>query len=259
METIRISVITVCYNAEKVMEDTVRSVLSQDYDNLEYIIVDGASSDGTLSIIRKYENDKRINWVSEPDKGIYDAMNKGIAMAEGDYIQFLNAGDVFIDVHVVRRMAVFLRQNATDIAYGHILYRYPDDSVRQRSYTQFCASKFYYLLGDCINHQAIFAKRECLEKGFDISYKICADREWMLRMKKAGYKFQASNLVICEYSLSEESISIKNRVLSDQEVCRCIKTHLAGGYWLFAFVNWLRRGKWSAKVLHILYKIIYIR
>lgn len=93
--TPKFSIITVTYNAEKVLEDTIQSVISQTYHHIEYIIVDGASKDGTLSIINRYRS--RIHTVvSEPDKGLYDAMNKGIALASGDYLCFLNAGDCFM-------------------------------------------------------------------------------------------------------------------------------------------------------------------
>lgn len=255
---IKISVITVCYNAEKVIEETIQSVLAQDYHNIEYIIVDGLSKDATMDIVMQYASEDKIKWISEMDKGIYDAMNKGIAMASGDYVQFLNAGDVFVDSYIVSKVAAGISDADADIIYGHILYRYPDGSVKQRNYTQFCATKLYYLLGDCINHQAIFSKRECLKQRFDITYVICADREWMLRVKKQGCKFKAIDQVICRYSLDEESVSVKNHELYKQEADRCIKQHLRGGYWLFALVNRIREGKLSAKILHGIYKLAFI-
>ena len=101
--TPKFSIITVTYNAEKVLEDTIQSVISQTYHHIEYIIVDGASKDGTLSIINRYRS--RIHTVvSEPDKGLYDAMNKGIALASGDYLCFLNAGDCFHDDDTLQQM-----------------------------------------------------------------------------------------------------------------------------------------------------------
>lgn len=254
----KITVITVCFNAESVIENTIQSVLMQDYRNIEYIIVDGLSEDATMDIVKKYVSDAKIKWISETDKGIYDAMNKGIAMASGDYIQFLNAGDTFVNSHVVSKVAASLSDTGTDIVYGHILYCYPDGSVKQRNYTQFCAWKLYYLLGDCINHQAIFSKRVCMEQGFDTSYAICADREWMIRVKKQGYKFKAIDQVICRYSLDEESVSVKNHELYKREADRCIKQHLREGYWLFALVNRIREGKLSAKILHGIYKLAFI-
>ncbi|RXE60893.1 glycosyltransferase, partial [Muribaculaceae bacterium Isolate-001 (NCI)] len=96
----KITVVTVCYNAVKEIEKTIQSVISQTYDNVEYIIVDGGSTDGTLDIIRKYSS-RITRWVSEPDKGIFDAMNKSAHMATGEYINFMNAGDLFFDEKVL--------------------------------------------------------------------------------------------------------------------------------------------------------------
>ena len=106
----KFSVITVTYNAEKVLEDTVQSVISQTYHHVEYIIIDGASKDGTLEIVNRYRN--RINQlVSEPDKGLYDAMNKGIALATGDYLCFLNAGDSFHEDDTLQKMVHSINGN----------------------------------------------------------------------------------------------------------------------------------------------------
>ena len=102
MDTPIISVITVCYNAVANIEETMLSVLNQRYDKVEYIVIDGGSKDGTLDVIKKYAN-KLAYWISEPDKGIYDAMNKGIAKATGDWINFMNAGDKFINEEVLNK------------------------------------------------------------------------------------------------------------------------------------------------------------
>jgi glycosyltransferase involved in cell wall biosynthesis len=116
--TPKFSIITVTYNAEKVLEDTIQSVISQTYHHIEYIIVDGASKDGTLSIINRYRS--RIHTVvSEPDKGLYDAMNKGIALASGDYLCFLNAGDCFHEDDTLQQMVHTINGNELpDILYG---------------------------------------------------------------------------------------------------------------------------------------------
>lgn len=102
MENLKISIITVSYNAAKTIEQTIQSVVNQTYDNIEYIIIDGGSTDGTVDIIKKYE-DKIAYWVSEPDKGIYDAMNKGILKASGEYIYFLGADDWLYNESVMER------------------------------------------------------------------------------------------------------------------------------------------------------------
>lgn len=256
----KISVITVCYNAEKVIKQTMQSVLNQSYTDIEYIIIDGASTDTTVELIRKYAKDKRIRYISEPDNGIYDAMNKGIRLATGDYLEFLNAGDEFIDGNVIKSVVQKIEENKADVMYGDIIYEYPDKTTSIRVYKQFCASLFYYLLGDCINHQAIFAKKECFEKHiFNTEYRICADREWMIRIKKDGKCFRAMNLLICKYLLDEDSVSVKNRELSDKEAELCIRKHIKVGYPVFWMLNKIRKGKVSAKLLHGLYKVFFLR
>lgn len=256
----KISVITVCYNAENVIERTMRSVLSQNYTDIEYIIVDGASSDNTMEMIRRYATDIRIRYLSEPDRGIYDAMNKGIQLATGDYLEFLNAGDAFVDSDIVGTVVQKIEQNPADVVYGDIIYEYPDHTTSVRVYGQFCASLFYYLLGDCINHQAIFAKRECFETHkFNTEYQICADREWMIRLKKEGKRFRTLNMLICKYPLDENSVSICNKELYDKEAERCIKEHLKAGYPIYWLFNKIRGGRMSAKILHFGYKLIFLK
>ena len=109
-ESIKISIVTVCYNADKFIEKTMLSVLGQTYQNIEYILVDGNSQDRTLQIIKKYSGDRRIRYVSEPDGGIYDAMNKGGRMATGDYIQYLNAGDLLVNAEVIEEVVAQIKE-----------------------------------------------------------------------------------------------------------------------------------------------------
>ncbi|MBR1538500.1 MAG: glycosyltransferase, partial [Bacteroidales bacterium] len=118
----RISVVTICYNARNVVEKTILSVVGQTYGNLEYLIIDGASKDGTMTVIDRYreriETTGRI--VSEPDKGLYDAMNKGIRLATGQWILFMNADDVFVDEHVVADFAAFLEIHPeAEVVFGN--------------------------------------------------------------------------------------------------------------------------------------------
>lgn len=256
----KISVITVCYNAEKVIEQTIQSVINQSYADIEYIIVDGASTDATEKIIRRYTDDIRVRYISEPDNGIYDAMNKGIRLATGDYLEFLNAGDVFVNNDVIKSVVQKIEDNPADVMYGNIIYEYPDKTTSVRVYGQFCSSLFYYLLGDCINHQAIFAKRECFKEHiFNTKYRICADREWMIRVKKDGKKFKTLNFIICQYSLDTESASIKNSEIYYLEAGKCVREHLKMGYWIYLIIDRIRHGKISAKILHSIYNIIFIR
>ena len=111
----KLSIITVTYNAEQTLERTLKSVRSQSYSDIEHIVVDGKSTDNTISLIKKLEGDK-MKWISEPDQGLYDAMNKGIKMATGDYLCFLNAGDTFFNENTVK--LIMQSNNTADIFYG---------------------------------------------------------------------------------------------------------------------------------------------
>ena len=115
---LKISVVTVCYNAADSIEQTMLSVLGQSYPDIEYIVIDGGSTDGTVDIIKKY-TDRLAYWVSEPDKGIYDAMNKGIAAATGSYINFMNSGDSFYDNRVVEAVVPYLSSDMEAVIYGN--------------------------------------------------------------------------------------------------------------------------------------------
>lgn len=119
-DTPKISVVTVCYNAAGTIEETILSVLNQTYDNIEYIIIDGGSTDGTVDIIKKYA-DHLAYWISEPDKGIYDAMNKGIAVATGDYINFMNAGDTFALDSTIANTFADADIVRADVIYGNAI------------------------------------------------------------------------------------------------------------------------------------------
>ena len=117
---VRVTVATVCYNSQDTIEKTLRSVLDQTYDELEYIVVDGASKDNTLEIIRQTDTDKRIILTSEPDEGLYDAMNKAAKMASGEYIIYMNSGDVFAGKNVVKDIAVNL-DGDSELVYGNVI------------------------------------------------------------------------------------------------------------------------------------------
>ena len=123
----KISVITVCYNAVSTIEETIKSVVGQTYPDIEYIIIDGGSKDGTVDIIKKYA-DKIAYWVSEPDKGIYDAMNKGIAAATGDYINMMNSGDTFVNDKTVEKAVALFPEDA-DVIFGDSIQKNPDNSL----------------------------------------------------------------------------------------------------------------------------------
>lgn len=195
----KISIITVSYNTEKTIEKTVQSVISQDYDNVEFIIIDGASADRTVDIIRKYEKDITY-WISEPDMGVYDAMNKGIAKSSGDYINFMNAGDCFFDSDVLTKVIEKIGQNQTDIYYGNTVFVMPGNEMYCNSPMNREEVLRMALRKEMINHQSMFVKGSLLKKrGFATQYKIAADLEWLCYALDADYGFEKMELTICRY------------------------------------------------------------
>ena len=180
----KISVITISYNAEKEIEKTILSVISQTYSNIEYLIIDGASKDDTMVIVNKYK-DRISHIVSEPDKGIYDAMNKGIRMATGDIIGILNSDDFYTSPDVLKAIAeAFEKEASLDAVYGDIHFVRPDrldKCVRYYSGKSFKRSRMKF--GFMPPHPSFYMRRKCYEKYglYKTDYKICADFEFMLR------------------------------------------------------------------------------
>lgn len=183
------SIITVTYHAESVLEETILSVVSQTYHNIEYIIVDGASKDRTLSIVNKYR-DKIQAVVSEPDKGLYDAMNKGLKMAKGEYVCFLNAGDTFHEDDTLQLIVHQLNKSNVlpDVIYGETaLVDAQRHFVRMRRLqTPDTLNWKSFRQGMLVCHQAFIAKR-ALTETYDLNYRFSADFDWCIRvMKKAS-------------------------------------------------------------------------
>lgn len=173
-----ITVITVVFNAEKVLEKTILSVINQTYDNVEYIIIDGGSTDGTLDIIKKYKD--RIDCaVSESDKGIYDAMNKGIKVSHGQWINFLNAGDYYFDNNILSNLPFHTSEK---IIFGNI--RYESNKIFESTFNW----KMY--LKNTLHHQAAFYSIDLFNKlgFFDINFKILADYDFNLKVLALNIK-----------------------------------------------------------------------
>ena len=178
----KISIITVCYNSAKTIEDTLKSVANQKDINVEHILIDGASKDGTQQIIRQYDSVTML--VSEPDKGIYDAMNKGIALATGDVIGTLNADDFYMYDHVLSNVAkIFLDPNI-EACYGDLVYvseANTDQPVRFWKSTDYKHGLFK--AGWMPAHPTFFVRKSVYERlgNFDLNYKIAADFELLFR------------------------------------------------------------------------------
>lgn len=199
-----ITVVTVVFNAVETVEQTILSVINQTYDNVEYIVVDGASTDGTLDVIKKYE-DKIDCWISEPDKGIYDAMNKGIGLASGEWINFMNAGDLFYDVEIIKEVFEGKQYDASVIYgntmiifnYGTVLYTPKVPSLSNTSMP--------------FNHQSVFTLiDEFSNRKYNTRFKICADFDFYYNMLKERKKFTYVNQIIAQYE-GRYGVSAENR------------------------------------------------
>jgi len=222
-----ISVITVSFNAQHFIEQTILSIINQTYINLEYIIIDGGSTDGTIDIIKKYESKITI-WKSEPDKGIYDAMNKGIKLANGDWINFMNCGDSFYSTNTLQQVVDKLLINKeTDVLYGNTIINVatnkymvlPEKLEYISNYLPFC-------------HQSSFVKTALAKKyPFDLNYKFVADYNFFFQLYHKKYKFTyfneplshyqiakgftASNMDLCFYEtfkINGKCLSMKNKI-----------------------------------------------
>jgi len=181
--TPKVSIITSVLNGADTIADTIESVIQQQYNNIEYIIIDGNSSDNTVPIIRRY-GDKVDILVSEPDQGVYDAMNKGIKLARGDIIAILNSDDVYADSTVVGQMVNFMETTLVDAAYSNLVYVDRDDTGRiKRFWNPGEYKKGAFLKGWTIPHPTFFCRREVFEKFglYNTKFQIAADFELMMR------------------------------------------------------------------------------
>jgi glycosyltransferase len=180
---LKISIITSVYNNRATVAEAVESVLSQTYGNIEYIVVDGASTDGTVDVIERYA-DRITTFVSEPDKGIYDGLNKGIGLATGDVVGFLHSDDLFADESVVEKIARAFEESEAESIYGDLIYVAKEDTGRVVRYWKSGAFAYDKLKrGWMPPHPTFYVRREVYGRygGFDTSFRIAADYDTVLR------------------------------------------------------------------------------
>lgn len=209
----KLSVITIVYNNVKDIERTMLSVLNQTYPNIEYILIDGDSKDGTKDLIYKYKS-RLAQFISEPDKGIYDAMNKGLSLATGDYVLFMNSGDeIYAPVTVAE---VFDTAAAADIYYGETeMFNEQWESLGQRRHhspENFDWQSFKY--GMSISHQAIYVKRSLAEP-FNLEYKYSSDIDWIIRAAKNASSIVNTHSYVAKYLVG--GVSKKKHLASLKE------------------------------------------
>ena len=198
----KISIITVCYNSAKTIRKTIESVLNQSYTNLEYVFVDGGSTDNTLVIIKEYQEKfiakgMQYQFISEPDNGIYDAMNKAIRLASGEWLN-IQGSDDWLELHACQYVVDALNDtDDVDIVYGMTRY------IRNGQVLKVNQDSHDFLEVSTINHQAIFIKRTLHDKYgyYSMEYPICGDYEFLLRVRYKA-RFLRLESVFCNYSLS---------------------------------------------------------
>jgi glycosyltransferase involved in cell wall biosynthesis len=231
----KISVITVCYNSGNTIEDTIRSVVSQDYLNKEYIIIDGGSEDNTLEIAARYKNGIST-LISEKDKGMYDAINKGIALASGDIIAILNSDDFYVNETILSEVVAEFDKKKVDSVYCDLQYVERDntDTVK-RNWKAGAYEEGMFYKGWMPPHPAFFLKKKCYDAYgcFNTTLKSAADYELMLRMLHVK-KVSTSYLPILAVKMrtgGKSNISVANRIKANREDLKAwqinhVKPHL---------------------------------
>jgi glycosyltransferase involved in cell wall biosynthesis len=239
----KISIITVCFNSEKTIEKTIQSVIAQTYPNIEYIIIDGASKDNTLDIIKKYES-QIYRWISEPDSGLYDAMNKGIALATGNVIGILNSDDVLNDANVLEKIAKFHQKHTIDASVSNIVQT-NDDGKGIRLYSAKNWKPEKLKIGFMPAHPAIFFKRDLFANysNYQLDFKIGADYELITRFfLKHQISWKYLDLTTTSMLIGGLSSSgLSSYLLISKEIKKAlIRNHIK-----FNYLNIQLRGFWK--------------
>lgn len=233
----KISIITITYNAERWLERTILSVLTQSYTHIEYIIIDGQSKDKTVDIIRQYEAGVSY-WISEPDNGLYDAMNKGMRHATGDYVWFMNAGDTIYSADTVQKMVDKIKKKVSlpDIIYGETMIVDSDNRPvgRRRLKAPKKLTWKSFKMGMLVCHQSFLVKRE-ITTPYDTAYHHVADFDWCIRSMKQAQRIQNSRLVLSNYM--EGGMSAIHRKASLKERYT-VMSHYYGKVYTFLIHGW---------------------
>lgn len=254
----KITIITATYNSGATLRDTIRSILSQSHTDWQHVIVDGGSKDNTLDIIREFEPqyNGRLKWISEKDNGIYDAMNKGITMADGDVIGILNSDDFYSSNDVLSRVAGALSSPDIDAVYGDIHYVNDDDlNTCVRYYSSKNFSRGLMRMGYQPAHPSLYCKKSVYEKCgyFDTSFKVAADFEHMLRLfyiHRIKTKYLRFDFVTMRTGgASTSGIESHKQIIADHHLA-FRKHHIVSGY----FMDFLR---YPAKLFDLAFTSIF--
>ena len=263
-----LSIITINRNNAAGLEKTMRSVVAQTFGDFEYVVVDGASTDKSVDVIRSFEASfsGRLKWISEPDKGIYNAMNKGIGMASGDYLQFLNSGDCLVSDDVTVRMTDALTSNAyPPILYGNMLKDMPEGYLRDRCF----AGKDITFLGfytGTLNHSPAYIQKALFDDYglYDESLKIVSDWKWYLQVIVLGGKKPVyTDIDVSLFDMN--GISETNKALDKSERKRVLNEMISPAI-LADYESWsfpigqmrrLKRHPWAYRLVWLLERFLF--
>ena len=239
----KVSIITATNNSEKTIEDCIKSLIGQVYMNIEFIIIDNNSTDSTLKIIERYKlKNRSIKLISESDNGLYDALNKGVSYASGDIIGFLHSDDLYFDCYSIFDVVSFLRDNKSDGVYGDLQYvnKENTDKVIRLWKSRVYHSKLLKM-GWMPAHPTLFLKKHVYEKhgGFETSYKISADYDFMLRiLKDKTLEFGYLPIVITKMRVGGASNrSLKNIIQKTREDYKVVSSNNIGGWFSILLKN----------------------
>lgn len=228
----RISIITTTYNSGKTVRHTIESVLNQKYPDIEYLIVDGASKDNTMEIVKEMEPrfKGRLHYISEPDKGIYDAMNKGIKMATGDIVGILNSDDFFTSDDVIKKVANAFEENDVDAIYGDIHF-VKDDNLKKctRYYSSKSFRPWMLRCGFMPAHPSFYCRKAVFDKYglYDLQYRTSSDFEMMVRLI-GKYKIRTMYLPMDFVTMragGESTAGLSSKKKVNNDVARSLKAH----------------------------------
>lgn len=229
-QRIKLSIITVTFNSVSTLQETINSIFSQKYSNMEYIIIDGSSKDGTIEIVKN--NEKLIaKWLSEPDNGLYHAMNKGISLATGEVIGILNSDDLYADENVLCEvMENFEADNTLDILFGDLVYVKANDTNKVvRNWVSLPYYKNFFENGNVPPHPTLFVRSSVYKEvsNFNLQYKLAADYEFMLRaFKLHTFKIKYLHRLIVRMRLGgETNKSFKNILNGNKEIISAWKNN----------------------------------
>lgn len=230
-----VTVITVCYNAVESIENTICSVINQSYSDVEYIIIDGGSLDGTVEVIQKYST-HIYKWVSEPDKGIYDAMNKGVELSHGDWVMFLNSGDTLVDSEVLKNTFSQFHSKLIGVLYGDVILSYTYGKVVARPFSLEKMECFFPF-----SHPASFVRGELLKShGFNLKYRIVSDYNLFYQLYKEGVQFKYLPIRISVFE-AETGISSRQFLTVFREVAQINGRYLRKGWKIRFLIFALKR------------------